>query len=75
MNSDELVEALAALTERQREAIIAARLVGSLMLVDYTDPWTVPVAEFYTLRTDRLNGLGLRIRAHLTQNPAQGARE
>lgn len=57
------------LTPRQREAILSARWIGSGVtqkcLVDYTDPWTIPVAHFFTLRTDCLNDLGLQVRAHL----------
>lgn len=57
------------LTRAQREAILAARQHGdgetSFMAVAFTDPWSAPVAEFFTLTTDRLTPLGLAVRKHL----------
>ena len=70
--SPETVAAVAELTERQKQAILGARWAGSLCLVDYTEPWTVPVAEFLTLKTDRLNALGLAVRDHL-RSAAEGS--
>lgn len=65
----------AGLTDRQKEAIIGACTTHSdvggepFVTVDYTDPWTAPIAQFLSLRTDRLNKLGLAVRSILT---AQG---
>ena len=57
------------LTERQRLSIINARWIGqgvvSMCVVDYTEPWTEPVATFLTLGSDQLNDLGLAVREHL----------
>jgi hypothetical protein len=57
------------LSEAQKRAILDARWVGSglsqMCVVDYTDPWTVPIVEFLTLRTDRLTPLGLSLRSYL----------
>lgn len=60
-------EIAAGLSERQRQAILHARWIGSglqqMCVVDFTDPWAAPVAQFLTLRTDRLTPLGLAVRA------------
>ena len=57
------------LSPAQREAILNARWIGSgetqMCLVDFTDPWPAPVAQFLTLRTDRLTPLGLAVREAL----------
>lgn len=68
---DDVVRAAKGLTEAQREAILNACTTHSnvggepFVTVDFTDPWTAPVARFLTLRTDRLTPLGLAVRAHL----------
>lgn len=80
----EMMELAERLTERQRSALIWASQthpnVGgeSFVTVDYTDPWTVPgIAQFLTLRTDRLTPLGiqlasfLRARHHLENSDAE----
>lgn len=71
--SGEVERVVAALTDRQRAAILGARYLFSshggypFFAVDYTDPWTVPVAQFLTLTTDRLTPLGLAVRAYLKE--------
>lgn len=71
-NTPEQIAALAGrLSKAQRAAIRNACTthpnVGGepFVTVDFTDPWTVPVAQFLTRETDRLTPLGLRIRDHL----------
>lgn len=67
----EAERAAAALTDRQRKAIIGATDIMSnhggypFYTVEFTDPWTEPVAQFLTLRADRLTPLGLAVRQHL----------
>ena len=65
----------AGLTKAQRESILAAQDVMSIhagypfFTVKHTgDLWPFGVAEFLTLKTDRLTPLGLRLRAHLEKN-------
>lgn len=59
----------AALSEAQRRAVIDGRWLGSgvtqMFVVDFTEPWPAPIAQFLTLGTDRLNDLGLAVRAIL----------
>lgn len=62
---------IARLTKEQKEALLAAEWRGSgdtiLMTVRFTDPWTVPVAEFFTMTHDRLTPLGLAVRERLSR--------
>jgi len=55
------------LTEAQREAIRNARWLSSspdhLVLVDVVPPWPFGIAQFFTLKQDRLTDLGLAVRA------------
>lgn len=66
-------EVAAKLTPDQRKAIVEATDVMSshggypFLTVRFTDPWPAPVAQFLTLRKDRLTPLGLAVRAHLLE--------
>jgi hypothetical protein len=58
------------LTEAQRAAMLSARWIhpggqDPICLVEFSDPWTAPVAQFFTLTVDRLTPLGLAVRQHL----------
>lgn len=60
------------LTKAQREAMLSAQWIHPggqdsvcLVVVDFTDPWTAPVAQFFTLTKDRLTPLGLAVKRHL----------
>ena len=57
------------LSDRQIDAILAARWHGSgethFATVDFVDPWPEGVAQFFKLHTDRLTPLGLRVRSYL----------
>lgn len=73
--TDDLDALAKGLTKAQRESILAAQDVMSshtgypFFTVNHTgDPWPFGVAEFLTLKTDRLTPLGLRLRAHLEKN-------
>lgn len=69
-----IVEIAESLSEAQREAILdAVDLMSNhggypFYRVRFTDPWTAPVAQFLTLKTDRLTPLGLAVRDHLKDN-------
>lgn len=70
--TDDLDALAKGLTKAQRESILAAQDVMSshagypFFTVKHTgDPWPFGVAEFLTLKTDRLTPLGLRLRAAL----------
>jgi hypothetical protein len=69
--TDPNIEALAErLTDAQRKAILDASWIypggqEPICIVQYTEPWAEPVAQFFTLRSDRLTPLGLQVRAHL----------
>ena len=67
------------LTDAQRQSIIAASDMMSnhggypFMTVAITgDPWPEGVAEFLTLKTDRLTPLGLKVRDALTNSEGGG---
>lgn len=73
--TDDLDALAKGLTKAQRESILAAQDVMSshagypFFTVKHTgDLWPFGVAEFLTLKTDRLTPLGLRLRAHLEKN-------
>lgn len=60
------------LTKAQREAVLSATDVMSnhggypFLTVRHTgEPWPMGMAEFLTLKTDRLTPLGLAVRAEL----------
>jgi hypothetical protein len=60
------------LSEAQRQAMLSARWIhpggqDPICLVDFTGPWTAPVAQFFTVTTDRLTPLGLSARQILEQ--------
>lgn len=61
------------LSEAQRRAILDAQDMHSnhggypFFTVEFAEPWTAPVAQFLTLRTDRLTPLGLQVRQILQQ--------
>lgn len=63
----------AGLSEAQRAALRNACMthpnVGGepFVTVDFTDPWTAPVAQFLTVTTDRLTPLGLQVRQYLME--------
>lgn len=63
------------LPEEQRRAIIGATDLMSnhggfpFFVVDFTLPWTAPVAQFLTLKSDRLTPLGIAVRAALLKDP------
>jgi|GEM_PF-2208443 len=65
------------LTKAQRAALVSACTTHSdvggepFVTVDFTDPWPAPIAQFVTVRTDRLTPLGLAVRAYLqSEQPA-----
>lgn len=68
------------LTKAQRAAILEACTthcnVGGepFVTVDFTDPWDSRIAQFLTVRTDRLTPFGLRVRAHLLAQAGAGER-
>ena len=58
------------LTEAQKEALLAARWIHPggqepMCLAPFTDVWPAGVATFFSLHTDRLTPLGLKVRAAL----------
>ena len=61
------------LTEAQREAILNARDLRSdhggypFFEVDFVPVWPAGIAEFLTLKADRLTPLGLAVRAVLAK--------
>lgn len=66
---DELARGLSA---KQRDAILSAHWLypggqEPIAVVDFTDPWPKGVAQFFTLREDRLTPLGLALRARLME--------
>ncbi len=67
----------AGLPDDQRRAIIGATdLMSShggfpFFVVDFTQPWNAPVAQFLTLKSDRLTPLGLAVREVLMRPPVR----
>ena len=61
------------LSEAQRRALLDARDMMSnhggypFLTVDCTPPWPQGIAQFLTLKTDRLTPLGLSVRAILAK--------
>jgi len=60
------------LSARQKEALLSARWIHQggvppIALVDFTDPWPAPIAQFFTMKQDRLNDIGLAVRAILQE--------
>lgn len=58
------------LTEAQRRAMLDASWIHPggqepICLVRFTDPWTEPVAQFFTMHSDRLTDLGKQVRTYL----------
>lgn len=78
-DSAAVAAALAKLTKAQREAVLSARWIhpggqASICLVDFTDPWTAPVAQFFTMTRDRLTPFGLAVRqAIIEQENSRGS--
>ena len=69
---EDVVRVAKGLTEAQREAMLNPEWVhpggqAPICLVQFTDPWTAPVAEFFTMHRDRLTPLGLAVRNHLKE--------
>lgn len=61
------------LTKAQREALAGATWIhpggmDPICLVKFTDAWPQGLAQFVTMRTDRLTPLGLSVRAYLMEN-------
>lgn len=72
----DLSKLAAGLSKAQREAVLAASDKMSdhggypYLTVRHTgEPWPMGIAQFLTLKTDRLTPLGLQLRAYLEQNP------
>lgn len=70
----DVAEIAKGLTEAQRAAILDASWIHPggqepICLVRFTDPWTEPVAQFFTMQFDRLTPLGLAVRTHLESKP------
>lgn len=75
----EIARVAAGLTRAQREAVEAASDIMSnhggyaFMTVDVTrDPWPEGVAQFLTLKSDRLTPLGLAVRNHILREKSGG---
>lgn len=71
---DDVAKIAAGLTKAQRESILAARDMMSghggypYSTVRHTgECWPIGVAQFLTLKTDRLTLLGLAVRAYLQE--------
>jgi hypothetical protein len=67
---DDAEKIAAGLTEAQRRAMLSAHWIypggqPAICVVAFTDPWPAPVAQFFTLATDRLTPLGLAVKAIL----------
>lgn len=65
------------LSEAQREAMLSAHWLhpggqDPICVVAFTDPWTAPVAQFFTLKSDRLNSHGLAVRRALLEQSDGG---
>ena len=61
------------LTEAQRRALLDAAWLHPggqppIAIVNFTNPWPEGVAQFFTLKRDRLTPLGLALRAHLQKD-------
>lgn len=71
MTDNDVASIAAGLSEAQRRAILDASEMMSnhggypFFTVEFTEPWTAPVAQFLTLRSDRLTPLGIRVRQFL----------
>jgi hypothetical protein len=75
----EVEELARKLTKAQREAILGACTthpsIGGQPFVTVHfagEPWPEGIAQFVSLRTDRLTSLGLQVRAHLQQERSDG---
>jgi hypothetical protein len=74
----EIAGVAASLSKAQREAILSAQDIMSnhggypfLAATVTSDPWPAGIAEFLTLKSDRLTPLGLQVRAYLQMEKEQ----
>ncbi len=71
---DEIDAIIARMSEAQKDAVVNAEDMHSshggyaFMAVKFCGRWNDPIAEFLTLRMDRLSPLGLAVRARLKEN-------
>lgn len=73
MKPPSIAEVAGKLTEAQRRAMLGAWWIhpggmDPICLVQFTEPWVDPVAQFFTLHVDRLTPLGQQVRAHLEES-------
>lgn len=78
MDKADVAKIASGLTERQRQAMLGAHWIhpggqDPICLVDYTEPWTQPVAQVFTLASDRLTLLGQSVRQYLMEKEGERA--